>query len=469
MCSTSRLNLAEIIQTNPAATDPMPHLRTFLPGAVQEFFFGDSDPPEYDARSMPSVVSRHRAFRTAAMRAVPVVNVYVLMDRDDDLRAISFLLSHMPVKVYRLRPADFLLGPLKCEPLLEEPSERLAAVKGALAMNDVKLPAMVVLAGPAVVTVTTITVDHQVAGMGTSCGITSKIRMMASHEDGDHAASAADSSFKASPAPSIATQNAQLLAFIGNVKARGTPIDLFGGTEMEQQLGSALYETGAYLTATVAKWKEDAKKQIDEARPDPSVETADAKDLAVVVCGVDSDLVEAVLSSNHANVISPPVVGHPEGGTRTIVCRNLVSKGVQALLVAKYDELMKACESSDEERARRTALGCRVAKKFGSRAYRGTVVSVAVSGAAFDDDLYQVMYDDGDEEDYYPFEIYGTTGGGCVRRAGVDSKPGRRQRSGSQRAHTLFDSCRVQSTCSSTARSGRAGKSATQSSKSSWS
>jgi hypothetical protein len=429
--STNRFNPASLGKSNPATVDPMPSLRPFLPPNVQEFFFGESDPRNYDPKTGgPSVVSRNRALRTAALRAVPIVNVYALMDREDDLRAITFLLSQMPVKVYRLRPSDFVMGPIVCETasVVEEPADRLAAVAGAMFVTDHKVPVMVVVAAPDVVTMTTVTADYRVAEMGISCGILAKLRALAHTEDqsrhhvvASSAAAAAAAAAGPAAAPSfssssISTQHVQLEALIKDVKERGEPIDLFGGgtgrTEMERRLGPALYEMGAYLTATATHWMQDATKQLEDVEENEGALPAASP--SVMVCGIDSDLVEDVLNSKHTNLIYPPVVGHPEGGIETVVCKNLVSKGVQALLLAKYEELMEVCETSGEERARRTALGCRVAKHFGSRAYRGTVVSVVVSGGTFDEDLYMVKYDDGDEEDYYPYELYGTCA--CVDR-----------------------------------------------------
>jgi hypothetical protein len=317
----------------------------------------------------------------------------VLFDSECDLSALAFLLSQMPVRLYRIRPKDVILPPLSCSRSVEQSAASLAAARGALADTNHKLPALVVIANPDSISLLAVTSQNQVVEAGITLGILSKIEPLTQVLDTDNGR--------------LSAQNhTELTKLIKEVKENKSPPFRIKGplNARDQVIGSALYETAAYLDSAILQWQAEAIKEMTSSSPG-----SDKNDLSlkVLVGGLDAWIIAELLQPNHGGLLQDTVLGHPSDGICAAEHKNLLAKGVQQLLIARYKTSEAVRLASDEESARQSVVGCRIAKQFGSL-YRGSVASVvSAENNNFDNDIYRVVYDDGDEEDYYPMELYG--------------------------------------------------------------
>jgi hypothetical protein len=274
---------------------------------------------------------------------------------------------------------------------------RLAAVRGALEGEGHRLPALVVVANPDAISVASVNTKNQLLWAGTTCGILSKLEMTLKAEfDTDHGILSAK-------------RHAQLHERLQAVKdGKSPPLKLFGASPSDQAIGAVLHEAASYLESTIVGWQAEAKKELEAASQGGSGTDLN-ESLEVVLAGLDAGIVADLLQPEHGGLFDEAVRrAGPPHGIQSAERKNLVAKGVQGVLASRYGAAEAARLASDEEKARQAVVGCRIAKRFQADVYRGSVACfVASPRGALADDIFRVLYDDGDEEDYTAVEIYG--------------------------------------------------------------
>jgi hypothetical protein len=285
---------------------------------------------------------------------------------------------------------------------------QIAAVRGALVKTGYKLPALVILANPDVVAVTAVTSNNAIVGGGITCGILTKLEMVCPESLGTGTTN-----------PSVSDRHRSITSVLEEAKSTNRPFEVLGASVLGRRLVDALQETAAYLDSTILNWKKGSQEELEQYRRDPTApesKTGINSELTVAVGGVDARIIVDLLKPNHDGLIGKPVAFHPAEGIEAKECTYVIAHGVQSVLLAQYRSFAAVCRASEAERARQAVVGCRIAKFFKSDLYRGSVACVIASTDGFDDDLYRVIYDDNDSEDYSPFELHGTYQTGVSER-----------------------------------------------------
>lgn len=432
---TSRPTLQEL-----ARKDSTHSLDQFFPEAAQELFFGVAshhrhntnhdrldDNDDDDGGGPIPVLTPRRAVQTAALRRVPVVFVFLLLDDESEQKAVSHLLKDLPVKIWALKSEHFVAA---LGALAEETGQPVSAAAASGAVANVSasvnvnnwtvdhvaavfagaerhgLPTLVVQAGTAILSYGTVDSHGRVVGGGAIPGIAAQLQAASSLGD----------------AKSNVSAVASWADLAGRCKARQRPpMSLLTTDCDEQRVAPILSSVAGFASVLVEAWTRHLATNQPTTIPtgDNDTPPPPPPPPVVVVGGVDANHLCDLLDSHHSHILQEGVIpSHPIDGWPCIPDKQLVPMGVHFLLSRQYALLYSHQNRQQQlggptnhtaEMVRDALLGCRIVKVFGRRPYRGTVESVARGSEALDQDLYSVLFDDGDREELENHELYGTS------------------------------------------------------------
>jgi hypothetical protein len=212
-------------------------------------------------------------------------------------------------------------------------------------------------------------------------------------------------------------------------------LDLFANNTTDAILSCVLLETALILRSTIRKWVESkvlqaisTDREVNNRRRTPLICLTGMEtnilskllgfDRSTPVIEMDDDLSliwrdgggDLKDDAKYLQIRIAPRNGSPEQVVEAVFqrVRHLSFHGVRRVIFNHASKLHAVQDPVEE--FRQEILGSRVAKRFTGDpiVYRGTVVSVRRDEPrSLDKDWYRVRFDDGDEEEYIPSELYG--------------------------------------------------------------
>jgi pantothenate kinase type III len=365
---TSTLTVNELNDT----VDPCGHLERYLPGQAQVRIYGSEDGPH----------TRAEAVRQHCLSRIPYFNVYVVSTNDEHMKGIEYMLQDLPCRIYFLKATDFMDASTPGF-YPEIGIDRVANLKAAVGYYG--LPSLVIDGGTAL-TYTALDTEGNLLGGGITPGVDLCLASLHGQADALPYINPADLSNR-----------------INQCEASGTPMSTWGNSVEKAILAGVWREKRSFLRSIIAAWEDRVKDSI--VGKDPAKFNTQLK---VCLTGGDAPLLEKLLKTND---LLDPIDGEFNlTNDQVVMHKHLSHFGIVAL----FRERMVSDEQMDAtERVRNEVLGQRVAKDFHARPdedsetiYRGTI-SWVDRGKTYDDDLYKIDYDDGDQEELNVLEIYG--------------------------------------------------------------
>jgi pantothenate kinase type III len=378
--------------------DPTVTLGRHLPVQAQAHIFGATDAPQ----------SRAVAAQAAALRRIPALSVYVMSTNPDHEATVPFLFQDIPHRMYKLNAEDFFT---KEQGLYEGLGvDRVATLKGAIVQH--RLPCLVLDGGTAM-TYTAMDRQGQIMGGGILPGLAMRFRALHDH---------------CGRLPYIGHEDLMPLINGGIEKVDGNvtnedaadkkePMPVFAMDTKTQIIASSFSEVACGLRNVVKQWlvqvKEEPQPVSEEGKEgEEKKEGKQPTKPVVVFTGGDGALLHKLMKKDHDFLVCPePNATVPHGEFEMHYFKHLIHNGVSACLAEKFKESTKLSKTPEDE-LRLAVTGQRLAKDFevadynGDFVYRGTVMRV-LPGETFDDDLFEIRYDDGDNESLELDELFG--------------------------------------------------------------
>ena len=380
-CNKQKYRTSTAEDIDAKRPDPCTHLDRYLPEVAQEVIYG---------RNQDLKHNKALAAATSALKRIPALTVYVISTNKEQEQGIEFLFSDIPCNLYKLQAKDFYSvdnGAYKGMGV-----DRLACLKAATCMYG--SPALVIDGGTAT-TYTSTDSNGKVLGGGICPGVAIKLCALADYTG-------------ALPAISHTTVQER----IQQAREEKKPISLISTSTQDAIIGGVLRETAFNLSGVVKSWVRKVKPDVDKMKNQPIGPDEKEKintSLSVVVTGGDGEIIHCLLSKDRSDVIECDL-DSPQ--TDVMKHKHLIHQSVRFLLLEKKESMKEQSQTQDEQ-LRQEILGQRVAKEFqnqvnkdGDPIYRGSIISIE-RGDEIDDDLYHVLFDDGDREDLSTVEIFG--------------------------------------------------------------
>jgi pantothenate kinase type III len=393
VCSTPPMVRAE------QEDDPTVTLGRHLPLQAQAHIFGSTDAPQ----------SKAVAAQAAALRRIPALSVYVMSTNPEHEATIPFLFKDVPHRMYKLNAEDFFT---KEQGVYEGMGvDRVATLKGAIVQH--RYPCLVLDGGTAL-TYTAMDQKGLIMGGGILPGLAMRFRAL--HDS-------------CGRLPYITHEDLKPLINDGKEKVDGNvtnedaaekqePMPTFAMDTRTQIMSSSFSEVACGLRNVVKQWLVQVKEEPqpvseEEKEGEEKKEGKQPSTKPVVVfTGGDGALLHKLMKKDHDFVVTPePNATVPHGDFEMHYFKHLIHNGVAACLTEKYKESTSLSKSPEDE-LRLAVTGQRLAKNFevadynGDFVYRGTVVRV-LPGVTFEDDLFDIRYDDGDNETLELKELFG--------------------------------------------------------------
>jgi pantothenate kinase type III len=378
--------------------DPTVTLGRHLPVQAQAHIFGSTDAPQ----------SKAVAAQAAALRRIPALSVYVLSTNPEHEATVPFLFQDIPHRMFKLNAEDFLT---RKQGVYEGMGgDRVATLKGAIVQH--RLPCLVLDGGTAL-TYTAMDRKGQIMGGGILPGLAMRFRAL--HDN-------------CGKLPYITHEDLKPLINGGHEKVDGNvtnedaadkkePMPTFATDTRTQMMASSFSEVACGLRNVVKQWlaqvKEEPQPVNEEGKEgEEKKEGKKSTKPVVVFTGGDGALLHKLMKKDHDFLVSPePDATVPHGDFEMHYFKHLIHNGVAACLSEKYKESTRLSKTPEDE-LRLAVTGQRLAKNFevadynGDFVYRGTVVRI-LPGDTFEDDLFEIRYDDGDTESMDLEELYG--------------------------------------------------------------
>mmetsp|Transcript_2213 Transcript_2213/g.6324 ORF Transcript_2213/g.6324 Transcript_2213/m.6324 type:complete len:734 (+) Transcript_2213:144-2345(+) len=379
---------------------------------------GDPRPMDVLSRHLPS--QAHTELMQMASpdseeseHSTTAISVYVVSTNKKHEEGIKFLFSCIPSRIFRLENTDFYTREQGCYETFG--ADRAAALYGAKYCS--KSDTVMVFDGGTAWTYTGLARNNQIMGGGIAPGLGSRFRCLADycgdlpHIDYDDYKEMVGRAPKSLPVFAKDTRTAMVTAVFQEIANQSRSIVkhfLRESKEMSEKstnAGSQLQpsENGAENPSDLPNlnaFPESEKVNAEEGKETNLPE--------VFVTGGDSAFLGKLLKEPGTIVPEEPDALFPYRAFKITEVKHIGHYGVGALLQDRKNELG---ELTPDELLRSQVIGQRVAKYFdvpdveNEHIYRGTVVSV-LRGQDIESDLYQVIYDDGDEEQLTLDELY---------------------------------------------------------------
>ena len=379
--------------------DPTVTLGRHLPLQAQAHIFGSTDAPQ----------SKAVAAQAAALRRIPALSVYVMSTNPEHEATVPFLFQDIPHRMYKLNAEDFFT---KEQGVYDGMGvDRVATLKGAIVQH--RFPCLVLDGGTAL-TYTAMDQKGQIMGGGILPGLAMRFRAL--HDS-------------CGRLPYITHEDLKPLINGGKEKVDGNvtnedaaekkePMPTFARDTRTQMMASSFSELACGLRNVVKQWLVHVKEEPEPVSSEEAKEGEEKKEAkettkpVVVFTGGDGALLHKLMKKDHDFLVSPePNAAVPHGDFEMHYFKHLIHNGVAACLAEKFKE-SKNLLSTPEDELRLAVTGQRLAKNFevadynGDFVYRGTVIRV-LPGETFEDDLFEIRYDDGDSESLELEELFG--------------------------------------------------------------
>jgi pantothenate kinase type III len=393
--------------------DPTVTLGRHLPLQAQAHIFGATDAKQ----------SKAVAAQAAAQRRIPALSIYVLSTNPEHEATIPFLFQDIPHRICKLNAEDFFTKEQGVYDGLGV--DRVATLKGAIAQH--RLPCLVLDGGTAL-TYTAMNRKEQIMGGGILPGLAMRFRAM--HDNCGRLPYITHEDLK----PFF--NNGGQEKVDGNVTnedaaEKKEPMPTFAMDTRTQMMASTFSEVACGLRNVVKQWlvqvkeepqpdseegkKGEEKKEGSEEGKEGDEKEEDSTKPVVVFTGGDGALLHKLMKKDHDFLVSPePNASVPHGEFDMHFFKHLIHNGVAACLSEKVKEVSKKSKTPEDE-LRLAVLGQRLAKNFevadynGDFVYRGTVMKI-LPGETIEDDLFEIRYDDGDNESMELEELFGKCG-----------------------------------------------------------
>lgn len=354
-CSFRRVPVTSISDDHEEANEDNPSkLIQYLPKFALTLFF-----PPSEGTEIPTVGESIDYMVTS--KEAPVVSVYIVPGTDSKANLkLQKLFERYPVRVTFLQSIDFY--PASSLPFESMSHHNLAAVRGAM-----PLPALIIESGD-LLTMTIVDKSGQIVGGNTALGLYSQLSL-------------AFQNLGESVGPEFNASN-----LMDNLLNRKEPLDKTNPVDVV--LDGVLQPL---LLSMISTLKNFAEKYAG----------------SIFIHGMNGNVLHSLMERVQLTKISADLASN---SIPTVTFDDhLVHRGIANTLV-RYDT--SVLPGSDREKYLHL-IGQRVARSFSQDVedsiYRG-VISCAIAvkdGSAWDDHLFEIIYDDGDREELDVIELYG--------------------------------------------------------------
>lgn len=359
--------------------EPCKVLARYLPDAVQEIVYGSKD---------HKVQKRLTALRHFTVQRIPFFSVYIVSTNPRNEAGLAYLFRDLPCRCFKLSAHHFFSPEQGAYPGMGV--DRLASARGAV--EHFGAPALVIDGGTAM-TFTGVHEDGRLQGGGICAGLAMELRAL--HEQTGRL-----------PAINIRDELEAIQQQQGN--NNNTPLPLFCDNTKHAMMGTVFRSKLRLVQEVITEF--------GERYPNHS-------DLTVCLAGGDGKILEELLQDGQRilEFKQPQVL--PSNVT-VIYHKYLIHMGITKVIMDEY--VKRETVASEIQTIRDELIGLRVARNFpnrpdvdGDTVYRGTVFAVdpgePEDGAQhsikdLENDLFLIMFDDGDKEDLSVQELYGTFG-----------------------------------------------------------
>jgi len=360
------------------AEEPCKVLARYLPDAVQEIVYGTKD---------HKVQKRVTALRHFTVQRIPFFSVYIVSTNPRNEAGLAYLFRDLPCRCFKFSGHHFFSPEQGAYPGMGV--DRLASARGAV--EHFGAPALVIDGGTAM-TFTGVNQDGQLQGGGICAGLAMELRAL--HDQTGRL-----------PAINLREELDAIQQNNNNAAATTTtPLPLFCDNTKPAMMSTVLRSKLRLVHEVITEFGERYPKH---------------SDLTVCLAGGDGKILEEMLQDGQRILDFKQPLVLPSNVT-VVYHKYLIHMGVTKVIMDEY--VKREAETSEIQAKRDELIGLRVARNFpnrpdvdGDTVYRGTVFAVdsgePVDGAQYsikdlDNDLFLIMFDDGDKEDLSIQELY---------------------------------------------------------------